>query len=76
MFDQMLEVHDDKPILFKMAADWEFYDCHSIERARKFILKGLQIHKDSKTIFAEAFKIELTYANQKLEQARGFHFSF
>lgn len=70
LFDQMLELHDDKPVLFKMAATWEFYDCHSIERARKFLLKGLQVHKDSKLLFSEAIRIELTHTNQKLELAK------
>nr|XP_024215873.1 U3 small nucleolar RNA-associated protein 6 homolog isoform X2 [Halyomorpha halys] len=71
IFDQMLELHCDKPVLFKMAANWEFYECHSIERARKFILNGLHTHKDCKLLFAEAFRIELSYTNQKLEQAKG-----
>ncbi|CAH1398068.1 unnamed protein product [Nezara viridula] len=73
LFDQLLDLHGDKPVLFKIAAHWEFYERHSIERARKFILKGLHTHKDSKLLFAEAFRIELTHTNQKMEQARENH---
>ncbi|XP_066901466.1 U3 small nucleolar RNA-associated protein 6 homolog [Halyomorpha halys] len=70
LLDQMLELHGDKPALFKIAASWEFNECHSIERARKFIHQGLHIHKDSKLLFTEGFKLELAYANQKLSQAK------
>ncbi|XP_024215874.1 U3 small nucleolar RNA-associated protein 6 homolog [Halyomorpha halys] len=70
LLDQMLELHNDKPFLFKLAADWEFDECHSIERARNFIRKGLLIHKDSKLLFAESFRLELTYICQKVEQAK------
>ncbi|CAH1398063.1 unnamed protein product [Nezara viridula] len=71
LLDQMLELHGDKPGLFKIAANWEFNDCRSIERARRFIHQGLHIHKDSKLLFTEGFRLELAYTNQKLLEAKG-----
>ncbi|CAH1398066.1 unnamed protein product [Nezara viridula] len=70
LFDQMLELGDQKPALYKLAANWEFDECHSIERARKFIREGLLIHKESKLLFKEAFSLELSYINQKMEQSK------
>ena len=72
----MLELHGDKPSLFKLAAQWEYDECHSIERARKFVHQGLHIHKESTTLYAEAFRIELEYANQKLEKNKGIYNSY
>nr|BAN20997.1 hepatocellular carcinoma-associated antigen [Riptortus pedestris] len=70
ILDQLLELHGaDKPSLFKLAAQWEFDECHSIERARKFIHQGLHTHKDSKMLFTEGFRLELAYAKLKLEEA-------
>lgn len=70
LLDQMLELHGDKPSLFKIAANWEYNECHSIERARKFIHRGIHVHKDSKLLYTEGFRLELAYANQKLLQAK------
>lgn len=60
----MLELHGSaKPELYKLAAQWEFEECQCVEKARKFLLNGLHIHKDSKLLYKEAFKLELNYAN-------------
>lgn len=64
ILDQMLELHGSaKPELYKLAAQWEFEECQCVEKARKFLLNGLHIHKDSKLLYKEAFKLELNYAN-------------
>lgn len=70
----MLELHKDKPVLFKLAANWEYDTCQSIERARKFIRQGLLIHKESKLLFKAAFRLELSYIDQKMEQSKGVFF--
>lgn len=49
----MTQIHPDKPILWKLAAKWEFEECHSVENARKFLLRGLRFHPDSKLLNTE-----------------------
>ncbi|XP_067003125.1 U3 small nucleolar RNA-associated protein 6 homolog [Anabrus simplex] len=68
MLVRMLQVHSDKPLLWKLAAQWEFEDCHSVENARQFLLRGLRFHPDSKVLYTEAFRLELQYAALKRKQ--------
>lgn len=65
---QMLQVHSDKPKLWRFAANWEFEENHSVENARQFLLRGLRFHPESKCLFAEAFRLELQYAAMKRKQ--------
>ncbi|PNF31407.1 U3 small nucleolar RNA-associated protein 6-like protein [Cryptotermes secundus] len=67
---QMLQVHSDKPKLWRLAANWEFEESHSVENARQFLLRGLRFHPGSKCLFAEAFRLELQYAAMKRKQQR------
>ncbi|KAL1129255.1 hypothetical protein AAG570_013784 [Ranatra chinensis] len=71
VLDQMLELHGDKASMFKLAAQLEFEDCQCVEKARKFLLNGLHIHKDSKLLYTEAFKLELNFANLKRKEILG-----
>lgn len=73
MLVRMLQVHSDKPQLWKLAAKWEFEESQSVENARQFLLRGLRAHPDSRLLYAEAFRMELHYAAKKraeLEEAR------
>jgi hypothetical protein len=50
---QMLQVHSDKPNLWRFAANCEFEESHSVENARQFLLRGLRFHPESKVLYAE-----------------------
>lgn len=71
VLDQMLEQHSDKPELFKLAAQWELEECLNVDKARKFLLSGLHIHKESRLLFTEAFKLELIHASNLRKQCKG-----
>lgn len=71
VLDQMLEQHSDKPELFQLAAQWELEECMCVSKARKFLLNGLHIHKESRLLFKEAFKLELIHANNLRKEAKG-----
>lgn len=73
MLVRMLQVHSDKPQLWKLAAKWEFEESQSVENARQFLLRGLRVHPESRLLYAEAFRMELHYASKKrleLEEAK------
>ncbi|XP_026277503.1 U3 small nucleolar RNA-associated protein 6 homolog [Frankliniella occidentalis] len=73
MLVRMLQVHSDKPQLWKLAAKWEFEESQSVENARQFLLRGLRAHPESRLLYAEAFRMELHYAAKKraeLEEAK------
>jgi U3 small nucleolar RNA-associated protein 6 len=53
MLERMLRVHHDKPSMWKLAANWEYEDCGSIERARQFLLQGLRHHPESSMLYLE-----------------------
>lgn len=69
VLEQMLEVHHDKPQIFRVAAKCEFEDFNSINKARKILTNGLHLHKDDKLLYKEAFSLEVKYAAQKREEA-------
>ncbi|XP_046403619.1 U3 small nucleolar RNA-associated protein 6 homolog isoform X2 [Ischnura elegans] len=67
---RMLQVHgQERPALWKFAAKWEAEEGHSMENARQFLLRGLRFHPESKLLYAEAFHLELMYA-QMLRQKK------
>jgi hypothetical protein len=49
----MLQVHNDKPKLWRFAAKWEFEESQSVENARQFLLRGLRFHPESRCLFTE-----------------------
>lgn len=67
----MLELHGDKPELYKLAAQWELEECLCVEKARKFLINGIHIHKESRLLFIEAFKLELIHASNKRKDLKG-----
>ncbi|KAG8320343.1 U3 small nucleolar RNA-associated protein 6 homolog [Homalodisca vitripennis] len=69
ILEQMLELHGgSRPELFKMAANWELNECNCIEKARKYLMMGLHLHKDSKMLLTEAFRLELIDADRNRKE--------
>ncbi|CAD1468129.1 unnamed protein product, partial [Heterotrigona itama] len=59
MLGKMLQVHQDKPKCWHIAACWELEENKNKETARQFFLRGLHIHPTSQLLFTDAFKLEL-----------------
>lgn len=59
MLGRMLQVHQDKPKCWHIAARWELEENKNIQTARQFLLRGLHIHPTSQLLFIDAFKLEL-----------------
>ncbi|XP_012267956.2 U3 small nucleolar RNA-associated protein 6 homolog [Athalia rosae] len=62
MIGRMLQVHQDKPKCWHIAARWEAEEAHNMQNARQFLLRGLHFHPDSQLLFTDAFKLELSEA--------------
>lgn len=56
---RMLQVHQDKPKCWHIAARWELEENKNIQTARQFLLRGLHIHPTSQLLFLDAFRLEL-----------------
>ncbi|KOC63457.1 U3 small nucleolar RNA-associated protein 6 like protein [Habropoda laboriosa] len=56
---RMLQVHQDKPKCWHVAARWELEESKNKQTARQFLLRGLHIHPTSQLLFIDAFKLEL-----------------
>lgn len=59
MLGRMLQVHQDKPKCWHIAALWELEENNNKQIARQFLLRGLHIHPNSQLLFTDAFKLEL-----------------
>lgn len=59
MLGRMLQVHQDKPKCWHIAARWELEENKNKQIARQFLLRGLHIHPTSQLLFIDAFKLEL-----------------
>lgn len=59
----MLQVHQDKPKCWHIAARWELEENKNKHSARQFFLRGLHIHPTSQLLFTDAFKLELDDAS-------------
>jgi len=57
---EMLKVHTNKPDLWVMGALYEFESNDSPDTARRVMLRGLQFNPDSKLLYLEYFKLELS----------------
>ncbi|XP_054263030.1 U3 small nucleolar RNA-associated protein 6 homolog [Macrosteles quadrilineatus] len=69
VLEQMLDQHGhSKPELYKLAAKIELDDCNDIEKARKYLLMGIHVHKDNKSLLTEAFRLELIDAERKRKE--------
>lgn len=56
MIGRMLQVHQDKPKCWHIAARWEAEEAHNIQNARQFLLRGLHFHPDSQLLYTDAFR--------------------
>lgn len=63
MLGKMLQVHQDKPKCWHIAAIWELEENKNKDTARQFLLRGLHIHPTSQLLFIDAFKLELDDAS-------------
>ncbi|XP_043248218.1 U3 small nucleolar RNA-associated protein 6 homolog [Colletes gigas] len=63
MLGRMLQVHQDKPKCWHIAARWELEENKNKQTARQFLLRGLHIHPTSQLLFIDAFKLELEEAS-------------
>lgn len=62
----MIKSHSDKPEVWKVAANWHMYDRKDLKTALVMLLKGVELHKDSKILYKEIIVIELfNVANNK-----------
>lgn len=72
ILEQMLEQHGlSTPKLFELAAKIELDSCNDIEKARRYLLMGIQMHKDNKSLLTEAFRLELIDADKKRKEMKG-----
>ncbi|BES94497.1 U3 small nucleolar RNA-associated protein 6 [Nesidiocoris tenuis] len=60
--DKMVDFHQDKPDLFIKAAEIELDEMRCFDRARKFFLNGLRLHKNYEKLYVHAFAMELRNA--------------
>ena len=56
MVGKMLEVHQDKPKCWHIAAQWEMEENKNIQNARNHLLRGLHFHDDSQLLFTDLFR--------------------
>ncbi|XP_076230226.1 U3 small nucleolar RNA-associated protein 6 homolog isoform X2 [Nomia melanderi] len=59
---RMLQVHQDKPKCWHIAARWELEENKNKQTARQFLLRGLHIHPTSQLLFIDTFRLELEEA--------------
>nr|XP_003705650.1 PREDICTED: U3 small nucleolar RNA-associated protein 6 homolog [Megachile rotundata] len=68
---RMLQVHQDKPKCWHIAARWELEENKNKHTARQFFLRGLHIHPTSQLLFTDAFKLELEDASSTDQKNEG-----
>ncbi|KAB0795579.1 hypothetical protein PPYR_12418 [Photinus pyralis] len=55
----MIKTHSDKPEVWKIAANWHMYDRKDIKTSLVMLLKGLELHKDSRILYMEVLLNEV-----------------
>ncbi|KAI4484367.1 hypothetical protein M0802_013112 [Mischocyttarus mexicanus] len=53
---KMLQVHQDKPKCWHIAARWEIEEEKNIDTARKLLIRGLYIHPNSQLLLIDTFR--------------------
>ncbi|XP_057332937.1 U3 small nucleolar RNA-associated protein 6 homolog [Microplitis mediator] len=61
--DRMLKVHQDKPGCWHISAQWHMKETKDVDRARKYLLKGLHFHPESQLLYKDLLQLELTEAS-------------
>ncbi|XP_078040892.1 U3 small nucleolar RNA-associated protein 6 homolog isoform X2 [Augochlora pura] len=56
---RMLQIHQDKPKCWHIAALWELEENKNKQTARQFLLRGLHVHPTSQLLYTDAFRLEL-----------------
>ncbi|XP_012284127.1 U3 small nucleolar RNA-associated protein 6 homolog [Orussus abietinus] len=62
MIGRMLQIHQDKPKCWYIAARWELEENKNTENAKQFLLRGLHFHPESRLLYTEMFRLELAEA--------------
>ena len=63
-FGKLLQTHGDLPEVWLTVAKYNFESSGNIENARTIMLKGLRLHKNSKCLWHEYFKLELLHVEK------------
>lgn len=62
MIARMLQVHQDKPKCWHIAAQWQIKETKNIDTARQYLLRGLHFHPKSELLVLDMMKLELDEA--------------
>lgn len=65
--DKMLNYHGDKPKSWITAANWEYKQMNSMDRARHFMFRGLQRHPECRELFLNFLQLQLQEVDKILE---------
>ncbi|KAI8847736.1 U3 small nucleolar RNA-associated protein 6-domain-containing protein [Chytridium lagenaria] len=65
-----IQLHLTKPVVWILAAKWEFEDNADMTSARVLLQRGLRVNSDAKTLWHEYFKLELLYIEKLKERRR------
>lgn len=72
ILNQMLDYHgSSRADLYKFAAQWELVECKRIDKARDYLVKGIQVHSNNKVLLADYFHLELIDAAQRRKEFIG-----
>ncbi|XP_019561757.2 U3 small nucleolar RNA-associated protein 6 homolog [Aedes albopictus] len=67
--DKMLNYHGDKPKAWITAANWEYKQMNSMERARHFMFRGLQRHPECRGLYVNFLQLQLQEVEKILESS-------
>lgn len=57
MIEKMIEVHQDKPECWIIAARWEIEENKNSQKAKQDLLKGLRLHPTSQHLYSDIFQL-------------------
>ncbi|XP_008559011.1 U3 small nucleolar RNA-associated protein 6 homolog [Microplitis demolitor] len=60
MIEKMIEVHQDKPECWIIAARWEIEENKNSQKAKQDLLKGLRLHPTSQHLYSDIFQLILS----------------
>ncbi|XP_067128718.1 U3 small nucleolar RNA-associated protein 6 homolog isoform X1 [Centruroides vittatus] len=61
MFTRLLQVHNNDPELWIMAAKWEMEENNAADNSRALFQRGIRFHPESKSLWNEYFRMELMF---------------